>query len=268
MFGDSWFFPISVANKRKYAERHGYDLIVLDDPFQDAPDPLAATTASDGTLPDPTPHAVWSKVVGLRRHIYDYDWIWLLDADAFVTNSAIKVEEFVASIESIHLTRPTDQPRTSSASSPETSKSHQHEKVPGPPPPAVLPYPAVYAGNRVGPDIITGMDCNGINAGSLLIRGARGATTPPAGPTKRPSGSGIKADTRPWPVRLVDFWLAMEPMPEYHGARGGLLEQKALAEIIDGNVLGARSHVATVPLRALNSYPATFTINCINGADP
>ncbi|KAJ1557597.1 hypothetical protein HK405_015625, partial [Cladochytrium tenue] len=232
MFGDSWFFPISVANKRKYAERHGYDLIVLDDPVQDSLDPLAATTASDGTLPDPTPHAVWSKVVGLRRHMYDYDWIWLLDADAFITNSAIKVED------------------------------HQHEKVPGPPPPAVLPYPAVYAGNRVGPDIITGMDCNGINAGSLLIRGARGAKTSPAGPTARASGSGIKADTRPWLVRLVDFWLAMEPMPEYHGARGGLLEQKALAEIIDGNVLGS------VPLRALNSYPATFTIDCINRADP
>ncbi|KAJ1559712.1 hypothetical protein HK405_009604, partial [Cladochytrium tenue] len=266
MFGNDWFFSVSTGNKRKYAERHGYDLIVLDDPTRDAPAPFAAAAASEGAdTPDPTPSPVWSKVSGLRKHIFDYDWIWLLDADAFITNYGIKVEDFVADIERIHLARATDRRPSNDGDDQSLSNQHHHEKVPGPPPPVVLPYPPVWLGPRTGPEIIVGMDCNGINAGSLLIRGARGSVSP-----AEDSGSDITtsegAEHMPWIVQLLDFWLAMEPLPAYHGSSGGMLEQSALAAAIDGNVLGARARVATVPLRLLNSYPSS--IDCISNDDP
>ncbi|KAJ1552725.1 hypothetical protein HK405_010234 [Cladochytrium tenue] len=257
MFGNDWYFPISLANKRAYADRHGYDLIILDDRARDSPPHLAPSG-------DPSPHPAWSKVSGLRRHIQDYDWIWLLDADAFITNPEIRIQDFVDDVRSLHLARsPDDYNADPAPARPAADVDHARWRAPGPPPTAVLPYPPVRTGLRTGPDIILAIDCFGVNAGSLLIRGARSDTAAVAAAAPA-SSAGV--DSRPWAVQLVDFWLAMEPMPDFHA--NGLLEQRALGTIIDGNVLDTRRKVAAVPPRTLNSYAPAYTLECSTPEDP
>ncbi|KAJ1567895.1 hypothetical protein HK405_004374 [Cladochytrium tenue] len=263
-YGDAWYFPASLANKQAYADRHGYCLVVLDDPVRDAPPALAAAAAAG----DPTPHAVWSKVSGLRRYLCAHEWIWLLDADAFVANPAVRVEEFVVAVEALHLARGPD------SSSGGGDGSGPDRAAVGPPPPAILDFPTVSDSERLGPDLILGMDCNGINAGSMFVRGAAGSQRRCNGGDDDGSeicraGGGDSdeaSDGRPWVLRFVEFWLAMEPMPEVH--RVGLMEQSALARAIEANVLDARRRVAAVPLRALNSYAPAFDVDCHAKEDP
>ncbi|KAJ1558180.1 hypothetical protein HK405_014235 [Cladochytrium tenue] len=256
MYGDDWSYPVALANKQAYANRHGYDLIVLDNPARDAPAPLAADAANG----DPTPHPVWSKVSGLRKHVRDYAWLWLLDADAFITNSAVRVEDYVKTVEMLHLNR--SSPIAGGASR-GRSPSRAARRVAGPPPSVVLEFPAVHDNSpRLGPDLILGMDCNGLNAGSLFVRGAR------SGPEGESPDSAHAADDerRAWIVQLVDFWLAMEPLPEVHS--DGLLEQRGLGMLVEANVMDVRRHVAVVPLRTLNSYAPDFTKKCVATDDP
>ncbi|KAI9336420.1 hypothetical protein DFJ73DRAFT_892762 [Zopfochytrium polystomum] len=293
-FGNEWYYKPSIANKMAYTKRHGYDLIVLDSPARDQPPVFAVGE-------EPEPHPVWAKVSGLRRHIYDYDWILVVDADAFVANLEVKVEDFVKDVERLHRRRGKDVGNDGVEDGPVSDADgrnvdgggvgdHGGERQrvgrrdfdgttrtnpPGPPPLTLLPWPEVApdAGPHLGPDLVIAMDCNGINAGTFLIRGARRSnnSSPAAAAAAadgRPKGAEQSQpfESRPFPVRLVDFWLAREPMPDVH--RTGLMEQEALRTAIEANVLDVRRRVATVPLRVMNSYAPAYSHDCSFRDDP
>ncbi|KAI9356278.1 hypothetical protein DFJ73DRAFT_916147, partial [Zopfochytrium polystomum] len=273
-FGNEWYYKPSIANKRAYAAKHGYDLIVLDDPGRDAP-PLYAVGGHGKDDQDPKPHPVWAKVSGLRRNVYEYDWILAVDADAYVANMDVRVEDYVQEVEALHLKRNSggrwlgrrglsdedhsaagsagfaaanggEEPvardgeydaATSSArfAAPggadlaaghaaeagslilvardsDDSQRHdafadglsrrgerQYKDVAGPVPAMVFPWPPVAKGvQRVGPDVIMAMDCNGINAGTFLIRGARSARRPaPPAPLPAADANVAASSTTP-----------------------------------------------------------------------
>ncbi|KAI9326366.1 hypothetical protein DFJ73DRAFT_801336 [Zopfochytrium polystomum] len=268
--GDQWNNRVAIDNHRAYANKHGYDVVVMDDASTDLPPQLGV-----GKQGGKRPHPVWAKVIGLRRHIYEYDWIWLLDADAFIANDTIKVEDYVAAVQSLHLDRNSnsnnDSNWTSSTNNATNYNDHPEARTnpAGPPPPLVFdwpePPPDGNGGDRVGPDIIVAIDCNYVNAGSLLIRGARGAG--PWVPTVRgrPPPAGAPVDPRPWVVQLADYWLATEPTPDAHT---DLMEQHVLRLLIDANVLDSRRRVAAVPLRLMNSYAPAHAHDCQFERDP
>lgn len=64
-------------NKKIYAEKHGYDLIIYHQ------------------LLDPIRPAAWSKIVAIQKHLKDYDWIYWSDADSLIMNKEIKLENFI-----------------------------------------------------------------------------------------------------------------------------------------------------------------------------
>ena len=68
---------LSMANKRRYAELHGYELLRLDDEV-------------DGSRQAP-----WSKFLILHKHLDAHDYLVWLDADALVSDLAAKVEDIV-----------------------------------------------------------------------------------------------------------------------------------------------------------------------------
>jgi len=67
----------ALANKRAYADFHGYELVVAE----------AETTAAR-----PAP---WSKLAALRAHLPKFDWLLYLDGDALVANPAVCLEGLV-----------------------------------------------------------------------------------------------------------------------------------------------------------------------------
>jgi hypothetical protein len=70
---------LSIANKRLYAARHGYELLVLHGP-----------EVVDASRP-----AAWSKFPNLAAHLKRFDYVCFMDVDALVTNLAVKLEELV-----------------------------------------------------------------------------------------------------------------------------------------------------------------------------
>jgi hypothetical protein len=68
---------ISTPNKRRYAQRHGYDYL-----------------EQKGILDISRPPA-WSKIRALLRHLADYDWIFWTDADSLIMNPALRLESFL-----------------------------------------------------------------------------------------------------------------------------------------------------------------------------
>lgn len=69
---------ITASINRRYAERHGYDFICRTDDF-----------------PDIGRHFHFQKQRLILDYIDDYDWIFFLDGDAFITNHAIELEEYI-----------------------------------------------------------------------------------------------------------------------------------------------------------------------------
>eukprot|EP00249_Psilotum_nudum_P006590 c19912_g1_i2 orf=218-967(+) len=67
-------------NKRSYAEKHGYD-------FVDA-----------SYLIDKSRPPSWSKIISVRQHLANYDWVFWNDADSVVTNPTIALEDIVHSV--------------------------------------------------------------------------------------------------------------------------------------------------------------------------
>jgi hypothetical protein len=65
----------SAANKRRYCDLHGYDLIV-------------SRTAADPTRP-----AAWSKILEMRKHLPRYDWVLFIDVDTLIMNPTVRLEE-------------------------------------------------------------------------------------------------------------------------------------------------------------------------------
>ncbi|CAI5466706.1 unnamed protein product [Closterium sp. Yama58-4] len=69
--------PFSFANKQSYCNRHGIECIFVTSP------------ASNRT-------PVWQKVELLERYLPRYEWIWLLDLDAFIMNKTVSIGDIVA----------------------------------------------------------------------------------------------------------------------------------------------------------------------------
>lgn len=67
----------SIPNKRKYCDRHHYELIVRTSGF------------------DTTRHPVWSKLLFLHEHLGGFDWLFWSDVDSLVMNGDIRLEEFI-----------------------------------------------------------------------------------------------------------------------------------------------------------------------------
>ncbi|KAL2636278.1 hypothetical protein R1flu_007757 [Riccia fluitans] len=69
-----------VPNKQSYVERHGYDFI----------------DASDVLDRDRPPS--WSKILAVKKHLPNYEWVFWNDADSVVTNPSITLESIVSSV--------------------------------------------------------------------------------------------------------------------------------------------------------------------------
>src|SRR4051812_9157610 len=67
---------VTIPNRERYCVRHGYELIAK-------------------LVPKVEQNQPWFKVAMVSEFSPRYDWIWLLDVDAMITNSAIKVESFL-----------------------------------------------------------------------------------------------------------------------------------------------------------------------------
>uniref|UniRef100_A0A7S2WUX7 Nucleotide-diphospho-sugar transferase domain-containing protein n=1 Tax=Rhizochromulina marina TaxID=1034831 RepID=A0A7S2WUX7_9STRA len=68
----------SLENKRQYAQRHGYDLVV-----------------ARGKDIDRSRPAAWSKFKAMRKHLPRYDYLLYTDADTIVMNQEVKLESLV-----------------------------------------------------------------------------------------------------------------------------------------------------------------------------
>lgn len=71
----------ALQSKRDYAEKHGYTYIQGNEEFWDRERPIS-----------------WSKVPFLLHHLSklpDDDWVWLSDADVYITNTSLKFEDHV-----------------------------------------------------------------------------------------------------------------------------------------------------------------------------
>lgn len=81
--GNPETFNYLLDNKRRYANKHGYDFLLF------------------SKLLSPGRHPSWQKVpVALsllfpRNPSKAYDWVWLLDTDSIITNSTLSLEEHV-----------------------------------------------------------------------------------------------------------------------------------------------------------------------------
>lgn len=69
----------SIKNKKEYADKWGYDLIYFDDVLDKSRPPQ------------------WSKVLAIHYVLKNYDWVWWIDIDAFITNFNIKLEDIIDS---------------------------------------------------------------------------------------------------------------------------------------------------------------------------
>lgn len=67
-------------NKLSYAKRHGYDFI-------------DASNLLDKSRPPS-----WSKILAVRTHLPQYDWVFWNDADSLVTNPTIALDDVINSI--------------------------------------------------------------------------------------------------------------------------------------------------------------------------
>lgn len=70
---------ISVPNRIKYCKKHGYKFVEY--------------KFTKLQPPNRTPH--WGRVMGLKTHLDQYDWIFYCDTDAVILNESIKIEKFI-----------------------------------------------------------------------------------------------------------------------------------------------------------------------------
>lgn len=64
-------------NKQAYAKKHGYDVYTYTENL------------------DKNRKPYWSKIIALRKHLADYDWLFWLDSDALIMNDSIKLEAMI-----------------------------------------------------------------------------------------------------------------------------------------------------------------------------
>lgn len=68
---------VAIANRDAYCDKHGYSLVVDDKPF------------------DTSIAYNWMKYDAIERHLPGCDWLMWSDADSFIMNDEIKLEDFV-----------------------------------------------------------------------------------------------------------------------------------------------------------------------------
>ncbi|KAI9203409.1 uncharacterized protein BJ171DRAFT_509611 [Polychytrium aggregatum] len=73
----SRYEAVSIANKRQYCCRQGCDLIVVRSQNSSSANPA------------------WAKIEELQRQFAKYEWIWVIDLDAYIMNKSIGFEEIV-----------------------------------------------------------------------------------------------------------------------------------------------------------------------------
>jgi hypothetical protein len=85
MYGESttgeWgddLMDMVMKNRYDYAKRHGYDVI-------------NANSVIDKTRP-----VAWSKLLAVKQHLRDYDYIFYIDTDAVFMNPRVRLEELIA----------------------------------------------------------------------------------------------------------------------------------------------------------------------------
>tara|TARA_B100001093_G_scaffold510313_1_gene575940 strand:- start:1445 stop:2140 length:696 start_codon:yes stop_codon:yes gene_type:complete len=80
IIGDDYSKTVSLAtqSKKEYCLKHGYDFIIGNDDIYDKSRPIA-----------------WSKIKLIKKHILDYDYIFLSDADVVIMNSKTRLEDLV-----------------------------------------------------------------------------------------------------------------------------------------------------------------------------
>src|SRR3954470_2144063 len=66
---------ISVYNKRTYCDLHGYDLIV------------------ERSSLDPSRPPNWSKLLAIKAHLPEYEWLFWSDHDSLIMSFAHRLEE-------------------------------------------------------------------------------------------------------------------------------------------------------------------------------
>ena len=64
-------------NKASYAQKHGYDFFLYTESL------------------DPTRLGYWHKIIAIKNHLKDYDWIFWLDSDALIINFDIRLENLI-----------------------------------------------------------------------------------------------------------------------------------------------------------------------------
>jgi hypothetical protein len=79
-------------NKKKYAEKNGYDYFLYTERL------------------DPFRPGYWYKVLAVKKHLKDYDWIFWLDSDALIMNFDIKLEDLIDERFEFITTRDTESP--------------------------------------------------------------------------------------------------------------------------------------------------------------
>jgi hypothetical protein len=78
---------LTAPNKADYCRRHGYAWLPFREGF-DSSRPVA-----------------WSKILFLRRHLADYDWLMWSDVDSAITNPALGLESLVKRAGDLLITR-------------------------------------------------------------------------------------------------------------------------------------------------------------------
>lgn len=68
---------LSVKNKRIYAERHGYQLVL-----------------ENGSGIDTRRPPAWSKILALKRHLHRFDYLLFMDVDSLVMNMEVLLEDY------------------------------------------------------------------------------------------------------------------------------------------------------------------------------
>lgn len=67
----------SVPNKVAYCKKHGYGLVIETDGFDRSRPPA------------------WSKILFVKRHLHDHEWVFWSDADSMILNDAVRLETFL-----------------------------------------------------------------------------------------------------------------------------------------------------------------------------
>lgn len=68
---------LSIENKKMYCDRHGYDLLWVDNEIENSRP------------------AAWSKYLILRKYLDEYDYLLWIDMDALIANFSIRIEDFL-----------------------------------------------------------------------------------------------------------------------------------------------------------------------------